>query len=87
MLPPPALLVPEPPANGHCRTPRCSRAEAAPEGFITPVCRTAAGLEEHSHSPRTVSEQVIPPGYLLTWLFELCKAFPFPIHGGAPNWS
>ncbi|OPJ79213.1 G-protein coupled receptor 35 [Patagioenas fasciata monilis] len=30
---------------------------AAPEGFIAPVCRTAAGLEEHSHSPRTVSEQ------------------------------
>lgn len=59
---------------------------AAPGGLIAPVCRAAAGLEEHSLSPRTVGEQVIPPGYLLTWLFVLCKALPFPIHGGTPNW-
>lgn len=54
--------------------------------LILPACRTAVGLEEHSLSPRTVSEQVIPPGYLLTCFFELCKALPFPSRGGTPKW-
>lgn len=59
----------------------------APLGGLTvPARRTAAGLEEHSLSPRTASEQVIPLGYLLTWLFELCKALPFPSHGGTAKW-
>lgn len=43
------------------------------QGLITPAGHPATGQEEQSTSPRTVSKQVIPPGYLLTQLFEHCK--------------
>lgn len=82
MLPPPALLLPQPPSSGHHRTPQWSHAGRAQH---TARC-TTAGLEEHWTSGRTTSEQVIHPGYLLVQLLELCKALPFSIHGGTPKW-
>jgi len=59
---------------------------AALGGLAVPARRTAAGPEEQPPSPRTASEQVISPGYLLTQLFELGKAPLFPSHGGTPKW-
>lgn len=40
---------------------------------------TPQWVKEQPTSPRTASKQVIPPGYLLTRLFERCKRHCLPL--------